>query len=334
MSKFILKKVEDFKRWDEFVDRSPQGTIFFSSEYVQLVEGPYELLYVLKGEEWKAGLSLMLSDDRSRCVIDDLVIYNGILFNRDLTQKPVKSRMERFEITEFIIEELDKRYLSVEIALASQFEDVRPFLWHNYSSASPETTYKTDLRYTSYLDISELANNENEEDTKLFRNLDTLRQRNIREGRKKGAEVVEGGDIRILLDFYSENLKTQSKSIDAKKLRRMGNLVESLLNSGAAFIYSSKNSDGEVVYITVFCQDNKRAYFLFGAGHPQLADRYLGTLAFWDAFKDLARNRAVKQVDLEGVNSPDRGRFKLSFGGDLRSYFKVFKPHSQFDMHR
>jgi hypothetical protein len=30
-----------------------------------------------------------------------------------------------------------------------------------------------------------------------------------------------------------------------------------------------------------------------------------------------------KEVDLEGVNSPHRGWFKLSFGGTLESYWQV-----------
>ena len=31
----------------------------------------------------------------------------------------------------------------------------------------------------------------------------------------------------------------------------------------------------------------------------------------------------ISSVDLEGVNSPNRGWFKLSLGGDLSQYFKV-----------
>ena len=334
MSKYSLTPVHDFEKWDEFVEKSLEGTIFSSSDYIQAIEKPYELFYVLKGEEKKAGVSLILSDDRSGCVLDDLVIYNGIFFNFDHTMKSVKSRTERFEITEFIIQELDKRYLPVEMALAPQFEDMRPFLWHNYHSALSEKIYNCDLRYTSYLDISELVFNKNEENTKLFRNLDTLRQRNIREGRKKGAKVVAGRDIQLFLDFYSETLRAQEQSVDAKKEQRMGNLIESLLPKGKAFMYSSENSDGEVGYITIFCKDKKRAYYLFGAGHLQLADRYLGTLSFWEAFGYLARDQGVRQVDLEGVNSPNRGSFKLSFGGDLRSYFQVYKPHNLSDLHR
>jgi hypothetical protein len=334
MSKFFLEKVEDFDKWDAFVEKSPQGTLFSNSNYIKAIEKPFDIFFIFKGEEIKAGLLLVLSDDHSGCVLDDLVIYNGILFNWDPTKKPVKSQLERFEITEYIIGELDKRYSFVEMALTHQFEDLRPFLWHNYHLSSSEKVFAVDLRYTSYLDISELGMSENSENTKFFGNLDTLRQRNIREGLKKGGEVSSDENVQLFLDFYSETLQAQGQPAQKEKIERMGNLIRSLLSNGNAFMYSSKASNGEVGYITIFCKDNKRAYYLFGAGHPQLTERYLGTLAFWGAFQDLAKSHGVTQVDMEGVNSPDRGRFKLSFGGDLRSYYQVYKPQSRLHLHR
>ena len=65
--------------------------------------------------------------------------------------------------------------------------------------------------------------------------------------------------------------------------------------------------------------------YLFGAGSPGLKEHCCGTITFWDAFKDLSKNRGIKEVDFEGVNSPQRGKFKLSFGGDLRTYFQIKK---------
>jgi hypothetical protein len=334
MSKFFFEKVDDLEKWDSFVMKSPQGTLFSHSSYIQAVGKPFEMYFIFKGEEQKAGLTLILSDDRAGCVLDDLVIYNGILFNYDSTKKTVKSRLERFEITEFIIEELDKRYSFIEMALAPQFEDLRPFLWHNYHSPSPEKMFAVDLRYTSYLDISELEISEDDKSTNLFRDLDTLRQRNIREAQKKNGDVVLGENTELFLDFYSKTLQAQDQSVNVEKIERMRKLIKSLINNDNAFTYSSKKSDGEVGYISIFCKDDKRAYYLFGAGHPQLTERYLGTFAFWEAFRDLAKNHSITEVDMEGVNSPNRGKFKLSFGGGLTSYYHVYKPQSRLSLYR
>jgi len=44
-----------------------------------------------------------------------------------------------------------------------------------------------------------------------------------------------------------------------------------------------------------------------------------------DAFGRLRRRANLREVDLVGVNSPERGAFKLSFGGTRLPYFGIEK---------
>ena len=87
-------------------------------------------------------------------------------------------------------------------------------------------------------------------------------------------------------------------------------------------VYYAENSNGDIVSSVVFCWDSKRAYYLFGANKPSKDERYIGTIILWNAFRDL-RKLDIKEIDLEGVNSPDRGWFKLSFGGNLSPYYRL-----------
>ena len=50
---------------------------------------------------------------------------------------------------------------------------------------------------------------------------------------------------------------------------------------------------------------------------------YDGTYANWLIWQNFYREGTVKTIDLEGVNSPNRGWFKLSFGGELINYYAV-----------
>ena len=68
----------------------------------------------------------------------------------------------------------------------------------------------------------------------------------------------------------------------------------------------------------------KGAYYLFGASNPGMRNEHTGSAVLWDSFFALSRD-AIKEVDMEGVNSPHRGWFKLSFGGDIRPYYHVYK---------
>lgn len=284
------------------------------------------MLYVIMGNKIKAGVSLILSDDGKATEIDDLVIYNGIMFVDDKRQKHVSAIFERFEITEFVINELSKKFERIEMSLSPYFEDARPFLWHNFHSDNLKDKFSFVLKYTSYLNISSLSDERiNEFDTEIFKNLERLRQRRIRESRISNAITVNDFDPDLFLMFYQKLMSSQGINVSSNKILRMRNLIDFLLNSKKAESFSVLNEKKNVIYKTLFCFDSKRAYSLFGAGDLDKGERYKGTIAFWDAFKSLAREQNIKEVDLEGVNSPKRGWFKLSFGGSLLPYFHVLK---------
>ncbi len=259
------------------------------------------------------------------CDLDDLIIYGGIIFKEDPVHKTVKARNERFEITDPFIDDLDRRFKNIELALSPQVEDMRPFLWHNYHSPQKQDKYLLDLRYTSYLDITSLTRGDDEEETVLFKNLDTLRQRNIREARKEKAVVRIEPITDRFIHFYEKMMVAQGLVVDAEKLKRMVTLVNALTQHGQAVSFATYNAAQEIIYTTIFCYDEKRAYYLFGAGSQENNERYKGTICFWDSFRFLARQFGVKEVDLEGVNSPQRGTFNLGFGGNLMPYYQVYK---------
>lgn len=325
--KYILKEVENITTWNEFVDNSPQGTVFSMDYYLNFAQVKYKNFFVYKGSEVKAALSLNFSDNFDNCMNDDLVIYNGIMFSKDAIRKKTSVNYEKFEITDFIIDEIDYRFKKKEMTLSPAFEDLRPFLWHNYHATDLKDKYTLWLKYTSYLNISELYNNSNACDTELFKNMEYLRQRNIREAENSNVSVSINNceHIKILIKFYEELMDLQKEEVSNIKSLRMYNLIINLIKFNQAVLLAVLDKQKYPMYIIVFVFDHKRAYYLFGAGNPQSDKRFKGTIAFWEMFKFLANQYRIKEIDLEGINSPKRGWFKQSFGGDIRNYFQVNK---------
>lgn len=325
-AKFTVTAPSCMEEWDQIIAASPQGTLFSESQYLNACGRDFGLFVIHQGRQVKGALCLVYGDNRTTCELDDLVIHNGLMFVPDYTKKQVRSRFERFAITEAVIEFLDHNFSRIELALAPDFEDLRPFMWHNYHETVSENKFQLDLRYTSCVDVSTLKGMmDNFEDSDCFRAMETLRQRHIREAQKKGAKMVMMHDTSVFIAYYRDLMERQGEPVPEEKLHRMATLVNALQYQNKAAIYSVQNHLNEVVYIVVYGWDRKRAYYLFGAGHPEISEAYQGSYAHWCAFVDLANRIGVAQVDMEGVNSPKRGWFKLGFGGDLRSYYQIYK---------
>lgn len=324
-TKFSCEPPTTAEEWDCVVRISPQGTLFSESCYLSACGRDYSLFVIRQGRQIKAGLSVIHTEGGMGCELDDLVIHNGLMFVHDDTKKGVRARFERFEISEFAIDFLDHHYDRIELALSPSFEDMRPFLWHNYHGS--DNRFALDLRYTSYVDIGSLKGKEHSsEDSDCFRALETLRQRHIREAQKKGAKLVKSDHVNKLIDYYRALMERQDDPVPENKLSRMESLINTLVVNGKAAVYEVQNDQSQPLYTVVYGWDSKRAYYLFGAGHPETSEPYQGTFAHWGAFLNLANHIGVCEVDMEGVNSPQRGWFKLGFGGDLKPYYQIYKP--------
>ena len=126
----------------------------------------------------------------------------------------------------------------------------------------------------------------------------------------------------LFLDFYRMTMERQGMETDQIRLDEMKSIITALCKNNLGRMFGSFTSDEELGSMAFFGMDNKRAYYLFGANDPKLRDTQTGTAVLWDTFKMLNQS-GFDEVDMEGVNSPDRGWFKLSFGGDLRQYYRI-----------
>jgi len=158
----------------------------------------------------------------------------------------------------------------------------------------------------------------------IFNNLDGRRQSDIRKSIDNNLILRESDDVDLFIRLYDELLKSQSIEVPKEKLTRMKKLIEKLILNKIARYFITINSKGQITYATIFTAHNNKGCYLFGAGDRNLMERYDGTYCIWMGMKKLSED-GVYQIDLEGVNSPNRGKFKLGFGGDLNPYYQVYK---------
>jgi hypothetical protein len=321
--KYSFEEVSDYTIWNNFNELSPQGTIFSNVDYLEAAQVNYKLYFAYRGDKIKAGIAVCLSDNNENVILDEFVIYNGILFKDDPVQKEVAAKLERQEITEFIIQRLTDQYKNIAISMAPQFEDLRPFIWHKYGSNTQSELFKLNLRYTSYLDISEFRLKNDYYEMQMFKNMARLRRRKIKDAITNGATVTEDMDPCILVNYYENTLRKQNMNVSAKKISRIKSLHLKFndLNIGKTFYVVEK--DGLVSYAISVCYDNKRGYALFASGNSDSNLTYPGTYAYYSVARYLSITNRLNVLDLEGINSPERSKFKMGFGGEITKYFEI-----------
>ena len=322
-TKFEVCPASPGPEWDSFQANSPQGSVFTSSSYLKAAEINHRLFLVRRGEDVKAGICIV-EDEKSagHIVLDDFLIYGGLLFCSDNRQKRSSAVIERFEITELVIAFLVRNFSSIEMSLSPNFEDLRPFLWFNYGK-SAAAQFGSELRYTSILDITEFGEVQTDTSSDLFAGLVRPRRRQIKQAIKDGYTTEVGGDVDLMTHLYDLTLRKQGLSVSSRKLERVASLHKKLRDEDIGEIITIRSQTREVLYMISIGYNLSTGYALYAAGNPERRDQAAGTLAYWEAAKWLAAEKQIKAFDLEGINSPSRSWFKTGFGGTIKPYFEV-----------
>ena len=207
--------------------------------------------------------------------------------------------------------------------MSPEIIDVRPFQWHNYHSDFKKR-YFIDIKFTSYLNLETLTENNNEFESKLFLNLNETRKQNIKSAIKNNLKF-EKGKISQFLDKYENNIIKKNLDINKNQLEEMHKIMTNLEKHNKLEIVSSSFKDKNE-YNIVICWDDYKGYYLFGTGSEN-KQIYSASATLWNSLKVLAQKK-INIFDLEGINSPDRGSFKTSFGGNIVPYYTInFNVH-------
>ena len=306
MIRYRIERAELGDEWDTFVQQSLNGTIFSYSHYLSATDKPVDIWYVKRGKEVKAGIALTLDwPHRKWIVLDDFVIYNGLMFAEPhINQNRAQINAEHFALTEFVAEWLSSQYENVEMRLHPSVIDIRPFLWLNYHSAV-HPHYISSVRYTTILHNPTLEGMSNS------------RRQDILYGLRDRVEVRDDEfDAFLFADMYA---KTVGIDKNSSMVLRLINLLVALHKMNMCRMFIACLPNESAASAAVFVKDNKRSYYLFGANEPELKNAHAGSLCVWEGVNRMG----MDECDMEGINSPDRGYFKTSFGGIIVPYYQL-----------
>ena len=311
---FSLSKTDEDTEWNALVNSSAQGSIFSDSRYLQSLGAPYTR-YLVKTPhgEILAGVVIMEHAEKMHVAPFPFTPYQGIMFSASISRLPAHKKITlEFRLTEFFINELLQHYRNFSMALSPAFDDLRPFLWHAYHAADvPHFDIRN--RYTAILDLTHL-------DQESY--LKTVRAVRRQEYKKSKAVVTESTDIESFIALYRKTFARQELTVFDEHIaliRRIG--TSALEGSYGKLSMASLAEEGDAS-MSLFIFDQRCAYYLFGANAPELRNTGASTHLMIDNIFNLAE-RGLSKLDFVGINSPNRGDFKLSFNAELKAYHEV-----------
>jgi lipid II:glycine glycyltransferase (peptidoglycan interpeptide bridge formation enzyme) len=238
--------------------------------------------------------------------------HQGILFAHFVTQQASQKRLTtEFRITEFLINALLEVYPNFSMALSPFFKDLRPFLWHNHGQVE-QPKFEVKQRYTGHVDLQNFSLN-------AF--LATVRTVRRQEYKKSQVQIQTSTDLPLFLNLYRQTFERQGLVIDTHTLSLVQRICSQTMDAGMGYL-SAAHLENRIASMAFFVTDSNCAYYLFGANDPAMRESNASSKLLLDNIT-LSAQLGLQRFDFVGVNSPQRGDFKLSFNAELVPYQEV-----------
>lgn len=248
-------------------------------------------------------------DDGSPEGINPFMMYQGLIIRDAESGTHHHAITRNFEIlTEFL------PYLAGFRPVAGmqswRHRDMRPFLWHNYH-APEKGMFVVKPKYTAVIDLTEYASFGD-----YVASTRSIRQRELKKAR--AIRIKNSADVQALVTLHDLTYGRQGKDVaDPLDFRRA--VVTDALEKGYGALWEANTEAGERVSMIFTLADEQSAYYLFGANHPDYRSTG-GSTKLMFACIEQAMEQGLAAFDFCGVNSPNRGDYKISFNAQLKEY--------------
>lgn len=315
--KYNINKISNKNEVDDiyksFIILSPQKNVFCSKEILKFFFEDLDLYTVCKNDRIKSFIYLF--KDKDGFVKSQPFIYSGIINHPKLNMKNARYNNEVFKLNELIVNDIFINYKNININLPINFLDMRPFLWFNYGENNKKQFHVTP-RYTSIIKIKSI------EHDVVFNEIDDVKKRDINKVLKdKNYRVSNKIDLNLIKKFYIDTMEKNKGSFDVYAFTKIFNFFETQITAGK-IIQATTYFLEKPLYSVLFLNDEDTSCYLYGSGNVETKNRYAGSLALWKAIEQ-SIDRKLSFIDLEGINSPQRGEYKINFGGNISSYYNV-----------
>jgi hypothetical protein len=303
----IIKIQEsDSALWNDFIEKSPQGSFFHSTVWADILSRTfgrsYNIIFCMKNEQPVGGMIYFYHKKLIWKMITPTAFfpYCAPIFYRPVDEKPQKTIHNQLMITASFEMYLRENYDYWILDIPPGNKDVRSYVWKGAN---------VELHYSYIVSLKK-------KDV-LLENFNQGVRKKIKQAEKQKASIIESTDPRVLIDLVTKSYKRHGMKplVSENHLKVfLSNVLK--LNQSKLFYFelNGKITAGRLVII-----DNKSGYDLLagsedsnGIGSTYLIASILNKYA-----------GEIEQFDFLGADHPQIEQFKRGFGGELTQGFRI-----------
>jgi hypothetical protein len=309
---FCFLEPERYVEWDDFVDISPQGSIYSKSYYLDAIGLPYKVGVLLKGEKIQGGIVLIKNEIRMYSN-PMFVRYLGVLL-RPTEGSYANKISTKMNIIDKLVSNLSG-YKSFDYTFHPSFSNWLPFYWAGY---------KQETRYTYQIRNLENVN-------EIYNNVQSKVRKNMRKAERGNIYIKQ--DIR-LEDFFNINklsFERQGGKIPYS-FSFLQRFYEKLHSYEMIKLFGALDANGRYHAVCGVIYDKKSCNFILNGYDPNIENCEANTLLVMETIKFAAK--VSKVFDFEGSMIKPIEKFYRGFGAILTPYYNIWKGNLRNNIKR
>lgn len=313
-TKFSITLCNDDSQWDAFVSSSPHASPFCNNWFLFSLGVEVDRWFLIDKSNQIVAATVFLR--KNGHIVQNpyhFTLYQGILLSEKIKTMPAHrvSKWKVDVIGEFVLQ-LSKHYSSLSFCFHPDLQDIRGLQWFRYDTSN---RFQISIFYTAELSLKNFKNFE-----EYFQTIRSTRRYEYRTAKSKGLTSEFSHDIDTLDYLHSETFARPNIILSEDKRKLLRSIAQAALSAGTGEISITRTPTNQAASATLFIYDKHKVYYLISANAPELRNLYSGTYHMVENIRHYF-DKGFHFIDFVGVNSPNRGDFKTSFGGIVKPYY-------------
>jgi hypothetical protein len=302
----VVELLDDKKRWDQFVETSPQGLLFHRWDFLKTLERHTKYRFlpycVYSGEELRCIFPFFIWRDRPLTYLcspppfhlGTQIPYLGPAFDPSVQALKASAKEKILDqVTDELCMEIDTLSPNfVGIATVPNFIDVRSFMWKNFTAH---------LSFTYAIDLEKSLD-------EIWASFTHRCRQGIKQLSAYSPEIQQTNDVSALLNIWRPRFSELGIEVPLLSDNYLKELVAAFPQDMTVYNLSI---DGRLATATACCVMQKERYCYWIGGVSARKDLSVQEYLIWEVVKR-AKSEGFKKLDL-GEPTQRTSRFKVKF---------------------